>query len=990
MYTSFLHDTVAREDIKVFPVSFAQQRLWFLDQLEPDSAAYNVPITFHLRGKLDVSVLESCLNAIVQRHEALRTTFHIMDGQPVQLIAPTLIVSLPVVDLRDLTEAERDAQILRLVTEVAHEPFNLVQGLLVRTTLLCLNEEEHVLLLTADHSVFDDWSKNVFIRELTVLYESFSAGVPSSLPDLPIQYTEYARQQRERVQGDVLATQLSYWKQQLSGAPVILQLPTDRPRPEVPTFEGAQQSLTLPKKLTEALQTLSRQEGVTLFMILLAAFDILLQRYTGQEDLVVGTSIDNRTQKEFEGLIGCFANSLALRSNVSGNPQFRELLVRVRKVCLEAYAHIDLPFEQLVEGLQQERDQKRLPIFDVMINSISTPPTIWELPGLTISNVQMVEPVAKFAMTLYVEAWEGDLSLRLVYQRMLFSPERIACILDQFQFLLEQIVASPEKPIQLYSLVTPESLYVLPDPHAVLPEPNYELITSTFVSWAQRTPEQPAVCQGSRTWTYQEMAESAYALARFLLAQGHKRGDVVAVMGQQSFGLIASMMATLLSGGVLLPIDRGLPTHRQQLMLREARAKYLLYLGSWRPEERWVQELPFLTVFCVESDKGQIVEPKSSLKVETGQLPALSPDDAAYIFFTSGTTGIPKAVLGCHKGLSHFLKWERETFAVGPHDRSAQLTGLSFDVVLRDVFLPLTSGATLCLPQRPDEPGLDQILLWLGREKISLLHTVPSLAQSWLASIPSGVSLQSLRWVFFAGEPLTDVLVHRWREAFPEAGQIANFYGPTETSLAKCYYIPDTETVAGIQPVGWPLPETQALVLTESSQLCGIGEIGEIVLRTPFRSLGYINVLEENRKRFIKNPFRDDEKDLLYRTGDLGRYRLDGSLVILGRLDHQVKIRGVRVEPDEVMATLLLHPAVKSCVVVTQKNEQGQNSLIAYVAITKQKRVTSSELRSYLSRQLPSPMVPSAIVLLETLPLLPNGKVDRRSLPAPDYSPGTQ
>ncbi|MGZ3624935.1 MAG: condensation domain-containing protein, partial [Ktedonobacteraceae bacterium] len=492
MYTSFLHDTVAREDIKVFPVSFAQQRLWFLDQLEPDSAAYNVPITFHLRGKLDVSVLESCLNAIVQRHEALRTTFHIMDGQPVQLIAPTLIVSLPVVDLRDLTEAERDAQILRLVTEVAHEPFNLVQGLLVRTTLLCLNEEEHVLLLTADHSVFDDWSKNVFIRELTVLYESFSAGVPSSLPDLPIQYTEYARQQRERVQGDVLATQLSYWKQQLSGAPVILQLPTDRPRPEVPTFEGAQQSLTLPKKLTEALQTLSRQEGVTLFMILLAAFDILLQRYTGQEDLVVGTSIDNRTQKEFEGLIGCFANSLALRSNVSGNPQFRELLVRVRKVCLEAYAHIDLPFEQLVEGLQQERDQKRLPIFDVMINSISTPPTIWELPGLTISNVQMVEPVAKFAMTLYVEAWEGDLSLRLVYQRMLFSPERIACILDQFQFLLEQIVASPEKPIQLYSLVTPESLYVLPDPHAVLPEPNYELITSTFVSWAQRTPEQPA------------------------------------------------------------------------------------------------------------------------------------------------------------------------------------------------------------------------------------------------------------------------------------------------------------------------------------------------------------------------------------------------------------------------------------------------------------------------------------------------------------------
>ncbi|MBV9707502.1 MAG: amino acid adenylation domain-containing protein, partial [Chloroflexi bacterium] len=795
---------------------------------------------------------------------------------------------------------------------------------------------------------------------------------------------------RKSLQEDTPVEHLTYWKQQLNEASAILQLPTDRPRPAVQTFEGAQQFLVLPKTLTQTLQTLSQQEGVTPFISLLAAFYILLQRYTGQEDLVVGSTITNRTQKEVDGLIECFVNMVALRSNLSGNPNFRELLVRVREGCLEAYAHRDLPFEQLVEDLQRQGSLNHLPVFDAVINFSDAPPPIWELPGLTMTSVPLVEPVARFPITVDVEARENGLSLRLVYQRALFSPERIARILDQFQYLLEQIVVAPEKSIQSYSLVTPEAMHLLPNPRTVLAETQYELITDVFASWVSRAPEQPAVCQGQRSWTYQQLAESANALAQLLVTQGQKQGDVVAIIGQRSFGLIAGMMAALLSGAVLLPIDRSLPTHRQQLMLREAGAKHLLYIGKWRPEDKWIQELVCPAIIRVESDKGEVVEPQSALDVKAAQLPALSPNDAAYIFFTSGTTGIPKGVLGCHKGLSHFLNWQRETFAVGPDDRCAQLAGLSFDVVLRDVFLPLTSGATLCLPPWSDEPGLDQVLLWLEHEKISLLHTVPTLAQSWLANIPSGVSLRSLRWVFFAGEPLTDMLVHWWRAAFPGAGRIANFYGPTETSLAKCCYIVDSDTVSKIQPIGFPLPETQVLVLTESYQLCGIGEIGEIVLRTPFRTLGYINAPEENRKRFVKNPFRNDEGDLLYHTGDRGRYRLDGSLEILGRLDHQVKIRGVRVEPDEVMATLLLHPAVKSCVVVVQNNEQDQNSLVAYVVIASQERVTSSELRSYLSSQLPAPMVPSVFVLLEALPLTPNGKVDRQALPTPNFSRGAQ
>ena len=961
----------------IFPVSVAQQRLWFLDPLEPDSATYNMPVGIRLRGLLDVSALEASLNALVQRHAVLRTTFTIIDGQPMQVIAPTLTLSLPVLDLRDFPETERESMALRLAREEAQRPFNLAQGPLVQTTLLRLNEEEYVLLLTTHQIIFDDWSTNVFIRELAVLYESFSVGESLSLPELPIQYADYVRWQQERLQGDVLATQRSFWKQQLSGAPARLSLPADSPRLATQALEGAEQSLVLPRALTEALQVLSQQEGVTPFMTLLAAFQILLQRYTGQEDLVVGTLIANRSQAEVEGLIGCFANTLMLRTNLSGNPSFRELLARVREVYQGA--HADLPFGQFVEEMQPEQKLNRPPTCDVMINFINTP-TIWELPGLTISSTQMAEPAAKCAMTLYVEAQASGLSLRLVYQRALFSSERIASVRDQFQYLLEQITTAPEKAIQLYSLVTSESLCVLPDPHTVLREPHYELITKIFASWAKRSPEQSAVRQKDRSWTYRELAESGDAIARSLLAQGLEPGDVVAVLGQQSFGLIASMIAALFSGGVLLTIDRNLPTYRQQLMLREARAKHLLYIGNWRPEDKWTREFSSLSILHVDPQEGQVVEPKSTLSAEPAQLPVLNPNAAAYIFFTSGTTGIPKGVLGCHKGLSHFLNWQRETFAVGQQDRSAQLTGLSFDVVLRDIFLPLTSGATLCLPAESDELGPDRILPWLEQEKITLLHTVPALAQSWLANIPSGISLRSLRWVFFAGEPLTDVLVQRWREAFPETGGIANFYGPTETSLAKCCHIVDSDPPPGVQPVGRPIPETQALILTESNQLCSIGELGEIVLRTPFRSLGYINAPEENRKRFIKNPFRDDEEDLLYRTGDRGRYRLDGSLEILGRLDHQVKIRGVRVEPDEVMATLLHHPGVKSCVVVAQKDKQGQNFLVAYVATSKHESVTSSELRLYLHTQLPSPMVPSVFVLLDALPLTPNGKVDRRAL----------
>jgi amino acid adenylation domain-containing protein len=716
-------------------------------------------------------------------------------------------------------------------------------------------------------------------------------------------------------------------------------------------------------------------------MTLLAAFTTLLGRYSGQDDVVVGSPIAGRTHPEMEGLIGFFANTLVLRTNLSGNPSFRALLRRMRETALAAYAHQDLPFEKLVEELQPERSLRRNPHTEVMFNFHSMPEPVLELSGMRVTIQELAEVPAQCAMTLHAKEHAGELGLELVYQRALFSGERMRGLLQQFRHLLEQLTAVPEAPIRSYSLVTPESRHVLPDPTALLPEPRQELVTNRFAHWARRLPRHPAVTQGQQTWSYRQLSEAAEALARALVARGLERGEVVALSGPRSFGLIAGMMGILQGGGVLLPIDPTFPTPRKQLMVREAAAKKFVEVRTRAPTASWFEDSAGVVRLGVEADTAQRADWKNEPQARAVELPEVSTEDPAYIFFTSGTTGVPKGILGCHKGLSHFLHWQRETFAVGPRDRSAQLTSPSFDVVLRDVFLPLTSGSTLCLPEDVDGVGPADLVRWLERERISILHTVPALAQFWLDNAPPEVSLPELRLVFFAGEPLTDTLVRRWQTAFAGGAEIINLYGPTETTLAKCFYRVPAEPLPGVQAVGEPLPETQALVVAENSQLCGVGELGEIVLRTPFRSLGYVNVPEPNG--FVRNPFRTALADWLYRTGDLGRYRLDGTLEILGRRDDQVKIRGVRVEPCEVAATLARHPAVQTCTVIPAADQRQETQLVAYVVTATPQRVTPSELRAYLGDHLPSALVPSVFVFLDKLPLMPNGKVDRWALPAP-------
>ncbi|BAZ21895.1 amino acid adenylation domain-containing protein [Kalymmatonema gypsitolerans NIES-4073] len=962
------------------PLSFAQQRLWFLDQLQPDSGFYNMPLTLRIVGTLNQPALEQSLQEIIHRHEALRTNFITVDGKPSQVIQTQTNWTLSIIDWQHLPTSEKEIATQQLAQKQAIQAFNLASEPLVRATLVVLSETEHALLVYIHHIVSDGWSMGVFVQELATLYNAYSQGKPSPLAPLPIQYADFAIWQRQWLQPDVLQSQLSYWQQQLASAPALSSLPTDRPRGAVQTYHGAYQEFALSKELTVALKQLSQTQSCTLFMTLLAAFQILLWRYSGQDDICIGTPIANRNRAEIEGLIGFFVNTLVLRTRLDGNPSFRQLLSRVREVALGAYAHQDLPFEMLVEALQPKRNLSHNAIFQVWFNLLNLADTQPELFGLSVEPISIREAASKFDLSLYVAEHEQGITLQVVYNADLFTSERMVEMLQQFHHLLNQIVVAPDNAIASYSLVTPQARLLLPDPTTAIPEPEYELVTTTFTSWVNSTPERSAVRQGSRTWNYGELGKSSQALARVLLSHGIERGDVVALYGTSSFGLIASAIAVFLSGGVLMTLDPQLPSDRQQLILAEAKAKYILDIDEKHPEGQEIWQS--LTVIRINKDTGAAINYLEDSS-DTIPLPEISGDDAAYIFFTSGSTGVPKGVLGCHKGLAHFLCWQRQTFGISQQDRIAQLTKLSFDAILRDIFLPLTSGATLCLPAPGDNLEPAKILRYLEREQISVLHTVPCLAQSWLADVPKEVCLRNLRWLFFSGEPLKETLILQWRDAFPEAGEIINLYGATETTLVKCYYQVPREPRVGVQPVGRTLPETQALVLGVNHQLCGIGEPGEIILRTPFRSLGYINAKEEMQSRFIKNHFRNDDQDLLYYTGDRGRYRPDGSLEILGRCDHQLKIRGIRIELGEIETVLAQHPSVHQTVVTAREDVLGEQSLVAYIIPNQESAPTISEIRSFLSTKLPTYMVPSSFIFLDSFPLTPNGKVDRRALPTP-------
>ena len=960
------------------PLSFAQQRLWFLAQLEPNSTAYHMPFGFRLQGPICVKTLEESLNILIQRHEALRTTFSIANNDPVQVIVPTFPFELSVVDLSHLSVEDQEHEIQRMRTNEDHQPFDLVTGPLFRVKVAKLHVEEHIFLLTLHHIISDGWSMEVFFRELTQVYQALSTGQQPSLQMLTLQYADFAVWQREWLQGAELDRQLEYWKTYLQAPLPVLSLPTDFPRPSELKYRSERVSFVVPARVALKLKRVSQQDGTTLFMTLLATFQLLLHRWSGQEDICVGIPSAGRTRVEIEKVMGFFINTLVIRTTLTEASSFLDILQQTRKSCLDAFQYQDVPFEKLVEELQPTRDLGRTPLFQVFVNMVPGDTEPFALHRLKVTRLATGTPESKFDLTLYLRDSAQELSATVAYNGGLFTTTRIEALVEQYQWLLEQIATAPEQSIHTYSLVPAARPSWLPDPQKELPIPSQDPVVTQFQAWSKHDPSQVAIQHGSRTISYGDLFTESERCARVLLRQGGgKRSQVVAIRGPRSIGLVTAIVGVWLADGVIVLLDPELPEARQRLLFEQSEASALIEIGQ-QSEHMWEPDMLSVSPMLIDPSTGAIASPGSTHGAADCPLPLLCETSPAYIFFTSGTTGMPKGVLGSHRALSHFLGWQRQTFSIDSCDRVAQLTGLSFDPILRDIFLPLTSGATVCLP--PDTHHGNAVLEWLAAEQVTVVHLVPSVANFCLSSISAPIPLPSLRWVFFAGEPLTNRLLCRWETSCPGPTRFVNLYGATETTLVKCWYQIPVERAQGVQPIGQPLPETQLLVMGKTHRLCGAGEVGELVIRTPFRSLGYLHTQEGLNQRFIPNPYRTDPEDLLYHTGDLGRYRLDGTVEILGRQDDQVKIRGVRIEPQEVAAVLERSSDVQACTVLANPTVQGQYELTAYVVPTADRKSGVSYLRKYLSDHLPLAFVPTQYVFIDQMPLTPNGKIDRRVL----------
>ncbi len=936
------------------PLSYAQERLWFLDRLEPGTPAFNLTESVRLKGVLDVPAFGRALAEVVNRHESLRTAFVEIQGRPVQRILPALPameVPLPLMDLSALPAERQQAEAERLAVRAGEHRFDLSRPPLLTANLVRLAPDHHAVVLVCHHIIGDGWSSAVLLSDLTQIYRAFAAGEPSPLLALPVQYADFASWQRTRLSDREMAEQLAGWRERLAPPLPVLDLPTDRPRPAVQSFRGMSEVLVVPPEVANGLRGLGADQGATPFMVLLSAFAVVLSRWSGQEDLIVGSPVAGRDRLELERMIGIFLNMLPLRVDLSGDPAFRGLLGRVRETALAAYTHKEVPVERILEEVQPGRDLSRSPLFQVLFNFLAFPHPSLDVPGLAIETVPTREMPSRFDFTVYAEEIRtGEISLDLVYNADLFDRATMTGFLAQLRRVLERAAAEPDTPISRISLLTPEAAAVLPDPRAPLATRDWTAVHERFAEQARLAPDRPAVIDSEGAWTYGELAERSDRLARRLRDLGIGSGDVVAILAERSAPLVQALLAVLDAGAAFLVLDPAHPEARRQAALRQAAPRVRIEIANG----------------------GLQVEAVA----EAVRFPA--PDDLAYVAFTSGSTGKPKGILGTHGPLAHFCAWHAETFGLGAGDRFSLLSGLAHDPLLRDVFTPLSLGATLCIPG-PDDLGSPAG--WMARQAITVCHLTPALGQ---VLADGGTALPDLRWAFFGGDVLTERDVARLRSFAPRVTCV-NFYGTTETPQAMAWHNASGagDWPARRVPVGRGIDGVQLLVLNGAGDLAAPGELGEVCVRTPHLSVGYLGDERLTAERYGANPFTSDPSDRIYRTGDLGRYRSDGAVDLAGRRDRQIQVRGFRVEPAEVEAALVLHPAVREAAVLFR------GALTAWLAAAPGAlRPGPAEMRDFLRRLLPDPIVPEAFVWLERLPLTPNGKLDREALPAPDREEG--
>jgi amino acid adenylation domain-containing protein/non-ribosomal peptide synthase protein (TIGR01720 family) len=975
-------NTVARtEDL---PLSFAQQRMWFLYQMDQQNSAYNEALTIRLTGSLNIDILEQTINAIIQRHESLRTTFPMVEGKPIQKISPSLKIKLLVVNLKDISQEQIDKQII----EELQKPFDLTQAPLLRCTLFDLGYENYILVNVFHHIIIDGWSKGILFKELSKFYQALLSNSTVDLPELAIQYADFAVWQRQWLQGEILENQLNYWKKQLTGAPPLLELPTDKPRPATANFRGHSISFQIDSELTEKLKLLSQKSGVTLFMTLLAALNTLLFRYSGQDDILIGTPTANRNRQEIEPLIGFFVNTLVLRNSLEGNPTFSGLLQQARNVVLEAYANQDVPFEQVVDGLEIERSLSYNPLFQVMFALQNAPLNALKLPNLKAQYLAVENQRIKFDLSLFLEEIETEKGSYLEgfweYDGDLFTPERITRMVGHFQTLLKGIVANPQQTIgELPLLTESEKQQLLVEWNQTQTSyPDHYCIHQLFEEQVVKTPDAIAVIDGEKSLTYEQLNQKANQLAYYLQNLGVKTEDLVGICIERSVLMIIGLLGILKAGAAYIPLDPNYPSERLAYMLEDSAVSVLL------TQENLVDTLPnYLgTIFCLDQD-GKILDhhPQDNL------LHPMTSENLAYVIYTSGSTGKPKGVLIQHQSLLNLVSWHQNAFDITTIDRVTQLAGIAFDASVWEIWPYLTAGACLAIVPPDLLTSPKQLQEWLIAKKITVSFLPTPLAETLIPLDWSPNCL--LRLMLTGGDKLND---------FPPTSipfTLVNNYGPTENTVVttSVKITPDLLTEKA-PPIGRPISNTQVYILDQYQQPVPIGIPGELYIGGSGLAKGYLNRPELTDSKFIANPFSQKLSDRLYKTGDLVRYGNDGQIEFVGRIDHQVKIRGFRIELGEIETVLNQHPQVKEAIIIAREDQPGVKRLCAYVIASQ--NLTVSQLRLFLQEKLPQYMVPAFFVLLDAFPLTANGKIDRCALPQPtleledeaalNLSPGTE
>jgi amino acid adenylation domain-containing protein len=956
------------------PLSPGQEQIWFHAQVAAGVPVYNESVTIHKRGPLDQFVLERCFNEIARRHQIWRSAFPMSDGKVVQRVYPLIEVRLPLVDLSHLPLGEREAEALRIATEDVQRPFDLNIAPLFRLRLVRCAEDYHRIYLTLHHLVFDGVSiYRVLISELAALYSAYSEDRPSPLPEPPVQYRDYSVWKQDRLATGAHAAQMKYWRETLSEDLASLELPADRPRPAEPTWRGAMETCSIPAALLDALQELGRREGLTPYMILLAVFQVLLHRYSGQDEIVVGGATNIRTRPEFEALIGYFLNAIVFRTRVAPDLSFRQFLGNVKGMVLGALAHSEIPFDAIVRELAPKRDSSRHPLFQVLFSM--RPPFSDFPPGWDVTDMEVHSGACGFDLFVEFSEHPHGLAGRFVYSTDLFDRATILRLQENFQVLLQHLLADPDQAISRVPLLTEQQRQTLlvdwNDTSKYFPDVR---IHELFEAQAAATPGRSALVFRGRELMYAELNARANRLAHYLLQNGATTGSLIGVYLERSFEMVVALLAILKAGGAYVPYDPELPVSRLNMMLEDSRPicvitqrKFMDNLAGYAGQTLAIDSLA----------EGLDAQPASNPRI------VVQPSDAIYAIYTSGSTGVPKAAVNTHQAVANRILWMQDRYPLGAGDRVLQKTPHSFDVSVGEFFGAITCGATLVIAEPGGHRDPVYIASLIASERITSIHFVPSMLREFLEA-GNLDRCGSLKRVFASGEALPADLREKFYQRL--GAQLHNLYGPTEAAVEVTYWDCAEQAPCATVPIGRPISNVKAYILDRHLAPVPIGVAGELHIGGIALASGYLNRTELTAERFIPDPF--DPGRRLYKTGDRARFLADGNIEYLGRLDNQVKLRGFRIELGEIEATLLQNSAVRAAAVLLREDASGQR-LVAYV-VSNESELDAPALRAFLRERLPDHMIPSAFICLESLPQTPSGKLDRNALPAPDFATTAQ